>query len=82
MMFPEALAIAAPIPTPISLLLGFGPALLLVLLTILDLAALALLRAALDAKRRPLASASPPARPGGLARVARLRRPKEPPLAA
>jgi hypothetical protein len=50
-MFPSALAISAPIPFVFDLTLTFGPALLLIVLALLDLSAVALLHAALVANR-------------------------------
>lgn len=51
-MFPWALAIPAPIPFVFDLTLEFGPVLLLAALALLDLSAVAVLRAALMANRR------------------------------
>ena len=51
-MFPWALAIPAPIPFVFDLTLEFGPVLLLAVLALLDLSAIAVLRAALVASRR------------------------------
>ncbi len=50
-MFPAALAIPAPIPLGLDMTHELGPAVLLVVLTLLDIGALAALRAALVAKR-------------------------------
>jgi hypothetical protein len=50
-MFPAALAIPAPIPLALDLTLEFGPVVLLVLLTLLDIGAIAALREGLVSKR-------------------------------
>jgi hypothetical protein len=55
-MFPWALAIPAPIPFVFDFTVEFGPVLLLATLALLDLSAVAVLRAALVAnQRRPAA---------------------------
>jgi len=49
-MFPTALAIPAPIPFALDFTLEFGPVLLLALLALLDLSAVAVIRAAVVAR--------------------------------
>jgi hypothetical protein len=51
-MFPWALAVPAPIPFVFDFTLEFGPVLLLATLALLDLSAVAVLRAALVANQR------------------------------
>jgi hypothetical protein len=59
-MFPAALAIPAPIPLSLDLVLEFGPVVLVVLLALLDIGALAALRAAVLSRRRRHVSAPGP----------------------
>ena len=50
-MFSAALAIPAPIPLSLDVTLEFGPVLLVIVLAMLDIGALAALRAALRSRR-------------------------------
>jgi hypothetical protein len=59
-MFSAALAIPAPIPLSLDVTLEFGPVLLVMLLAVLDIGALAALRAAVLSRRsRPTPQPSP-----------------------
>lgn len=57
-MFPSALAMPAPLPFVFDLTLTFGPVLLVIVLAVLDISAVALLRAALNANRSRIAGSS------------------------